>query len=276
MLCLSASVAWEHSIQTHKSNRDPLMDGVFSTPEGMYHIKSIASYKIAKRDRDIDIASPLSRHASYINSKHILIKEADMYLGQLPEEKQVDHGLDKREALEASAGGCGFKLADQVGLGDYFETLKMQKREEEKGRLFARAPAGCPSSRKTLVMAAAADCAFVNAKGGSVNALNAILANWNAASKIFESTFNIALALVKVQIEQQCTPNEDLKKWNQDCSSDYTISNRLSDFSRWRGAFKDDGIGLWHLMTRCGTQPSVGIAWLGKLCSTTSESQRAG
>jgi hypothetical protein len=39
--------------------------------------------------------------------------------------------------------------------------------------------------------------------------------------------------------------------WNTACSSTYTISDRLSDFSEWRGSLGNDGAGLWHLMTQC-------------------------
>lgn len=39
--------------------------------------------------------------------------------------------------------------------------------------------------------------------------------------------------------------------WNRACSSTYAISDRLSDFSQWRGSLGNDGAGLWHLMTQC-------------------------
>ena len=107
----------------------------------------------------------------------------------------------------------------------------------------------------------AADCSYVTDKGGISQALSAILSNWNSASQVFESTFNVRLGVVKVKIQQTCTPLDKEIPWNTDCSlASYTISNRLSDFSAWRGSQSGDGMGLWHLMTKCSTQPSVGTS----------------
>jgi hypothetical protein len=39
---------------------------------------------------------------------------------------------------------------------------------------------------------------------------------------------------------------------------------------------KDDNIGLWHLMTNCPTQPSVGIAWLNSVCTQSVSAQVEG
>ena len=252
------------------SHPDPLMDGVFTTPHGMYHIKQISAYRLSKRDQDTDIASPLSRHASHRLSKHILIKDRES-VQWVPETSlsvltksnslSVNEGstcpsikrnntlvtLERRRVESLQGNGCGFNgIQDNAdALAQYLHTLGSSH------HLFTRAPQGCPSSRKILVMAAAADCSYVSAKGGPANALNAILANWNAASKVYENSFNVQLALVKVSIEQTCTPDDASKTWNRDCSSGYTISDRLSDFSKWRGTVKDEA-GLWHLMTKCG------------------------
>jgi hypothetical protein len=292
----------------HRRN-DPLMDGVFTTPDGMYHIKQVNEYRVSKRSFDTDLASPFSRPAHQRSSRHILIREPEVYLheysnhpdrqanpnsdGSLKLRKrnsspgtcntQMERVLEKRQEKTSNAaqGGCGFKGPEDnaIALAKFDEMIRKKFTSDASilgGRhLFSRAPAGCPTSRKILVMSAAADCTYVSAKGGASQALNAILANWNAATKIYESTFNVALALVKVQIEQTCTPEDSLKTWNRECSSSYTISDRLSDFSRWRGTVKDES-GLWHLMTRCGTTPSVGIAWLSMLCAQDAIQQPQG
>jgi hypothetical protein len=135
------------------------------------------------------------------------------------------------------------------------------------------AAAGCPSSRKLLLMGVAADCSYVSEKGSRSEALNSILTNWNTISKVYEAAFNVQLGVARVLIQESCTPNDPSTSWNADCSrASYTISNRLSDFSRWRGT-QQDNFGLWHLLTKCTTQPAVGIAWLGMLCSQNTQSQ---
>lgn len=61
--------------------------------------------------------------------------------------------------------------------------------------------------------------------------------------------------------------NGEQLPWNRLCTETYEINQRLSDFSRWRGEKPADRAGLWHLMTQCNTGPSVGVAWLGMLCT---------
>ncbi|KAJ3326561.1 hypothetical protein HDU91_004611, partial [Kappamyces sp. JEL0680] len=146
------------------------------------------------------------------------------------------------------------------------------------GKAGSNKAATCLSSLKVLAMGVAADCSYVTAKGGIQNALSAILENWNSASKVYESTFNVQLGVAKVLLQESCNSPASVTSlpWNQDCTNPaYTIQNRLSDFSQWRGT-QQDGMGLWHLMTKCNTQPAVGIAWVSQLCTTSANAQNTG
>ncbi|KAI8849148.1 Metallo-peptidase family M12B Reprolysin-like-domain-containing protein [Chytridium lagenaria] len=103
------------------------------------------------------------------------------------------------------------------------------------------------------------------------------------------TVFNVALAIVKVKIETTCNNATStgtiaagtLIPWNRECVSDYTINERLSDFSNWRGNYPGagaDNAGLWHLMTGCSSTTSgqaVGVAWLKTTCTRDSKQQRA-
>jgi hypothetical protein len=103
-----------------------------------------------------------------------------------------------------------------------------------------------------LPMAVAADCTYTNRFGGSANALARILSNWNQASEVYEASFNVQLAVVEVKIMSGCGDflGESLP-WNRLCSDSYSINQRLSDFSRWRGEkTEQDVAGLWHLMSK--------------------------
>ena len=102
--------------------------------------------------------------------------------------------------------------------------------------------------------------------GDADKALKQILSDWNQASKLYESTFNIALGIIKVNIQTDCSRDNGLS-WNRQCSDGYSINNRLSDFSQWRGTQNADA-GLWHLMTKCSTGSTVGISWLNMVCQT--------
>ncbi|KAI8622024.1 Metallo-peptidase family M12B Reprolysin-like-domain-containing protein [Chytriomyces sp. MP71] len=144
---------------------------------------------------------------------------------------------------------------------------------------------GCNKGAKQFVfMGTAADCNYVNSYGGTANALKQILSDFNQASAVYESSFNVGLAIIKVDLRSQCQSGMDATSgfnvnWNSVCSDKYSISQRLSDFSQWRGT-KDgstpDNAGLWHLMTGCTTAVSgqaVGIAWLQTLCLQTTNGQ---
>ncbi|KAG9064683.1 hypothetical protein KI688_002941 [Linnemannia hyalina] len=136
-------------------------------------------------------------------------------------------------------------------------------------------PTGCPTTRMVNYMGVAADCTYVRSYGGLANARKQILADFNTASGIYESTFNIALGIIAVEIESMNCPKTPVKGkvWNQECSKNYTMNDRLSDFSYWRGKRAKDGAGLWHLMTQCSSGAIVGIAWTGAVCQMASQSQ---
>ncbi|KAI8606319.1 Metallo-peptidase family M12-domain-containing protein [Dissophora ornata] len=138
-------------------------------------------------------------------------------------------------------------------------------------------PTGCPTNRLVNYMGVAADCAYVRSYGGQEAARKQIFADFNTASGIYESTFNVALGIITLNITSENCPATPVvgEEWNQDCSTAYTIAQRLSDFSFWRGqgGRSSDGAGLWHLMTKCNSGQVVGIAWTKALCQTKSQSQ---
>ncbi|KAJ3269615.1 hypothetical protein HDV01_001176 [Terramyces sp. JEL0728] len=217
-----------------------------------YHIKQINQYKRAQRRMDVEIASPLSRQPEDYWSDYILIKED---YGVIEKHDHISH-LIKRSPFST----CATDTSAYTGKSMKFGVSKDSS--------------NCPlPNKKILLMGVAADCSYVQAKGGVSQALQSILSNWNSATQTYESAFNVQLGVGKVMIQQSCTADKSLA-WNVDCSNpSFTISNRLSAFAQWRGTLGDDGLGLWHLMTQCSTQPAVGIAWLSTLCQQNAVSQ---
>lgn len=102
-------------------------------------------------------------------------------------------------------------------------------------------------------MGAAADCSYVLSYGSVRYAKLQMINDWNVASAVYEKTFNVSLGLIYLQISVPECPTKPKSSiaWNQGCSSYYSINDRLSDFSLWRGTKGDDGAALWHLMTKC-------------------------
>jgi len=120
-------------------------------------------------------------------------------------------------------------------------------------------------------MGVAADCTYVATYGSQEKAATQILTNWNSASSLYKSTFNVSLGIAELEIRDEICPNttDASFPWNVACTS-AELDIRLSLFSQWRGTRSNDSLGLWHLMSGCPTGSEVGIAWLATLCQQTS------
>ncbi|KAI0825392.1 Metallo-peptidase family M12B Reprolysin-like-domain-containing protein [Trametes gibbosa] len=132
--------------------------------------------------------------------------------------------------------------------------------------------AGCPTSQRVVYMGVAADCEYTAKYGTPSNATQQIITNWNTASALYKSTFNVSLGIIELQVHDAECPNtaDPAAPWNVACSTNVSLNDRLSIFSKWRGAKGDDSAGLWHLMSGCPTGSEVGIAWLMTLCQQTA------
>ncbi|KAK3846493.1 MAG: Metallo-peptidase family M12-domain-containing protein, partial [Linnemannia gamsii] len=247
-----------------------------------YHITSRQHYHVQKRSDD---HSP----SSAISSQLIIYRDSDL---RKPTKK-----LNNESWSGAGAGAGGeahgyyyppdltapIPMGGGTGPSGFFNmaSTTFRKRSTTEGNIMVKVagpnpvPTGCPTTRMINYMGVAADCTYVRSYGGLSNARKQIFADFNTASGIYESTFNIALGIIAVEIESMNCPKTPVKgkAWNQECSTQYTINDRLSDFSYWRGTRPKDGAGLWHLMTQCSSGPIVGIAWTGALCQMSAQSQ---
>lgn len=167
-------------------------------------------------------------------------------------------GITKRQNLDddwgGSGNGAGVNLQNTIG-----STM------------------GCPTTRKVALIGVATDCTYTGAFESEEEARHNVIQTVNAASNLYESTFNITLGLAQLTISNADCPTTapSSAKWNLRCEDSNgrnlaTIDDRLSLFSEWRGERPDDNLAMWTLMTTCETGSSVGLAWLGQLCKTTS------
>ncbi|TDL28979.1 hypothetical protein BD410DRAFT_781544 [Rickenella mellea] len=127
--------------------------------------------------------------------------------------------------------------------------------------------AGCSTTQKVVYMGVAADCVYTMKYGSTQNATTQILNNWNMASSLYKTTFNVSLGIIHIDMHDATCPSppDVTRPWNTDCGN-VTLNDRLALFSQWRGTIGDDGTGLWHLMSGCPTGTEVGVAWLGTIC----------
>lgn len=137
---------------------------------------------------------------------------------------------------------------------------------------------GCPSSRRVALVGIATDCTYTAVFNSSDSLRQNLIDVMNEASDLYQSSFNITLGLRNLTISPADCPATaaTATRWNIGCSDAYTITNRLNDFSTWRGGLSGDTNAYWSLFTTCNTGPEVGLAWLGQLCNHGGTSQSDG
>lgn len=216
---------WARIMIRHDQHEPVVFEGAFGMGSNLYHIKTRTNFHLTKRAEE-----PVLN-----NSDAIVIYRDDNH---------DDYMCAMEEMLYNQ------KLTGIRPFNNSTVAKRMWKRtiNDQGGR------GGCPSVRKIAYMGAAADCSYVQAYGSIRYARLQIINDWNMASALYERTFNISLGLIYIHMSLPDCPRRQrstLTRWNQGCSSFYTINDRLSDFSLWRGSRGDDGAALWHLMTNC-------------------------
>jgi hypothetical protein len=236
-----------------------LVYNIIILDDGIFHIREISRYASSRRQFDVTVASPFSRLKSQRKSNLMIFQDEPL---KYTNTHSDIHGLENMD----SAHTCQSPPIE----------AKITSKDSFFTDIFRRAPPGCPATKMILPMGVAADCTYIQQHGGTAKALAQILSNFNQASVIYERTFNVQLGITRVVMKQTCYPTNPDAVWNQQCSPDYTIAKRLSDFSKWRSEQVEDTNGLWQLVSNCPTLPSVGIAWLGQLCETGLTTQGSG
>ncbi|KAL4884903.1 Metallo-peptidase family M12-domain-containing protein [Aspergillus karnatakaensis] len=127
---------------------------------------------------------------------------------------------------------------------------------------------GCPSSRRVALMGIATDCVYTSGFDTSDDLIQSLVTMVNTASEIFESSFNIALSLNNITIEEEDCPSTASSDtpWNVGCGAG-DLNWRLGQFTQWRGQIRNDDNAYWTLMSGCPTGTEVGVSWVGELCN---------
>lgn len=127
---------------------------------------------------------------------------------------------------------------------------------------------GCPTSRRVALLGIATDCTYTAQFDSVQDARENIISMINVASQVYEDTFNIGLAIRNLTISDSSCPSTPPSStaWNLACTANTDISGRLNLFSQWRGRLRDDN-AVWTLLSSCRSGSTVGMAWIGSLCS---------
>lgn len=128
---------------------------------------------------------------------------------------------------------------------------------------------GCPTTRRVAVLGIATDCEYTASFDSSDEIRQNLISMVNTASEVFESTFNISLAIHNLTITDAACPDNasDSVPWNVACSAGI-LDWRHQQFTTWRGSLSDTTNAYWTLMSGCPTGQQVGISWNGALCDS--------
>ena len=263
----------------------PLFEGMFTLAHQQYHIQLGEYYEDTKHEldpeidynpmesmvvfKDADIGSPHSygEHAELrrdlesselscnshnldfnSNPDHALWQDpkgmstwGGMSLSSLFGKRQIDGSSN---GFPGSGNGGGVNLKNTIGN-----------------------TAGCPTTRKVALIGVATDCTYTGSFNSTDTVRKNIINQINAASAVYENTFNISLGLQNLTVSPAECPGTppDATPWNKNCDSNTTITDRLNLFSTWRSKSPDTN-AYWTLLTNCNTGSEVGLAWLGQLC----------
>lgn len=219
--------------------------------------------------RDSDMVSPQSLASEYNTELKRDIDGHTCYAGELPLNWNPATGTFSSQDTLLSAGyGSGLEKRQSQ--------IDTQPGSGNTGGVDLRSTigqtAGCPSTRKVALVGVATDCGYTSQFPNEDEVHDNIVSVMNSASGVFESAFNISLALKDITIlDAECpgTPAA-ATAWNQGCSDSVDIQQRLNLFSTWRNTLNDNN-SHWTLLTKCNTGTAVGLAWVGRACMSPSQ-----
>ncbi|KAJ3364288.1 hypothetical protein GGF32_002259 [Allomyces javanicus] len=257
-------------LQHYASTRVPIFAAEWTAFGETYRADPIHAYLRHKRPHDPVV--PASRH---LRARDPRLAEATMVLYRDSDTvgaRSQQRLLTRRDDSAVPLGECG-----NMQYGDWNRAFRAQWAADRAERTTAtrlrtRAPSSnCPTDPSFVYMGVAADCSYTATfKGSEKDVINELITVWGTVSAKYQDTFNVGIGIVRTVLRMDCGGAEP---WNRDCATtSYQISDRLSDFSKWRGDQKPDE-GLWHLLSKCNTGATLGIAWTGTLCETSTREQ---
>ncbi|KAF6834945.1 adam protease adm-b [Colletotrichum plurivorum] len=278
------NVGWAR-ITIHRDGVDPIFEGAFRIDGDPHHILTGSNYRVRKHREDPD--APDRRNP-------------DDYMVVWRDSDVMEYYLD-REDLKRDVYGRTSCSSDSLDFNADYKVFDAREPEPLQsvssnslfgGSLFGRQidgntgnngagvnlvstigqNNGCPTTRKIALLGVATDCTYTAAFNSTQAVRSNIIQVINAASEVYESSFNISLGIQNLTISDANCPGQASSSapWNVACSPSITITDRLNMFSAWRGNSRDTN-AFWTLLSTCGTDSAVGLAWLGQACTTGAQ-----
>lgn len=224
------TAGWARAFVVRDGN-DPLFQGAFSAFSQKYHIdiRSDQNGSLASKSRMVIYHDYPGTHKA--NNEHDLpFRELDTAIS-----------LAKRQSVSDS-----YDLTDSIG-----------------------STSGCPTTRRVAVVGIATDCTYTAGFDSAEEVQQSLIDMVNTASEVFESAFNISLAIRNLTITDSTCPSNTSNSvpWNADCSAG-DLDWRLQQFTSWRRTLGDRTNAYWTLMSGCPNGEQIGVSWTGELCDS--------
>ncbi|KAJ5567312.1 hypothetical protein N7535_006618 [Penicillium sp. DV-2018c] len=278
-------VGWAR-ITVKRDGLEPLFEGAFSINEDKHHVELRSNYLDMKRPIDADV-EPRDGESM------VVYRDSDMFRythSELKRSLPMDTGCGSDQLeynADLSNSIFSYDLAgydDQWGVTSLNSLFGLSKRQSDVGGVTGNTgnvnlkstigdTSGCPKTKKVALIGVATDCEFTQSFASSNSTPKDAAKDWvinvvNMASSLYEDAFNVSIGLRNLTISDEgCTSEgSTATPWNVDCNGG-NVSWRLNEFSKWRGSHSDNN-AYWTLMTNCPTGSEVGVAWMGRLCSS--------
>ncbi|RPB28084.1 hypothetical protein L211DRAFT_778588 [Terfezia boudieri ATCC MYA-4762] len=294
---------WTHAgwarIVVQRDGVDPLFTGAFLLNSDAHHVQLKSWYMKTKGPmdpeletsgddfmvvwKDSDVKSNLGKQA--VLGPRELEEGVQCHANNLTF-NQMDNPIHQQSLLDAPSNKRD-GLFGSFGMMDLFNRALEKRTSLDTGTIGNTGglnlkstigqTAGCPTTKQMALVGVAADCTYIAEFDSQETARSHIITQFNSASAVFESTFNITLGIKSLVIpagEGTCPGTApSTAAWNLPCTNSATVNDRLNLFSSWRGQADRtaDGNAFWTLLTNCKTGSAVGLAWVGMLCKTTAD-----
>ncbi|KAF2651959.1 ADAM 8 precursor [Lophiostoma macrostomum CBS 122681] len=281
------NVGWSR-VSVRRDGPEPLFEGVFTVNDDHHHILLSSNYKKTRMalDPDVDLRDDeymvVFRDSDMLaDLEHTELRKRSGDLGCRSDSLSFNMDLDhpvyasmrpRSESFITSAFSS--LLGKRQNGGD--QTLGGNSAGVNLVSTIGNT-AGCPTSRKVALVGVATDCTYTKDLGSDNATKSNVIQQMNAASSLFESTFNISLGLANLIVTPSTCPTtvQQATQWNQACSGSVNIEDRLNLFSSWRGQ-QNDNYSHWTLLSTCNTDSAVGLAWLGQACAAGAQGNSSG
>ncbi|GBF61858.1 disintegrin and metalloproteinase domain-containing protein [Trichophyton mentagrophytes] len=265
----------------HRDGEDPLFEGVFTVMHDHHQVIAKSKYVRKRHQQDPPLDNTPGEYM-------LLFRGSD--IAQTQSQGNVERSIMSSPSCDADTlaydSNSGFMFPplpqeNDTNIWNYFMTSIGKRQMSDTGGVVPGSrdlketigsTNGCPNTRRVALIGVVADCTYTNTFASEMDARADIISVVNAASVVYEHSFNISLTLGEVNILPKNCPStaSSATPFNQQCDdraggSSFTLSDRLNTFSAWRGK-KTDDFAFWTLMTDCTTENQVGLAWAAQLC----------